>query len=381
MGLKTLESSYHEAERGGGISPFDAKLKTKYQFQRTMSGFEIVGIIAGASQLVDLGTRLSCKLVRCYLGAKSSDTYLQHLANDVALTSSILADLKENFGDSEHAQLYSPMALKAAEETVAECTAVFKEIERKSDHAGLKHKMTRWQRAKRGFSIMRQESDLSALGNRLHDLKLNMILLVQTSISAAQHRRHCEQSILKDGRDLLRAVLDEMESSKAGFNSPGLNLQSSQAGRSAEASGLKGRLPFKLRSYYDLMKGILEAIDSARDLRDRARQHRLRNGVLKIHAIEAKLFRQKYGIWTRKVFAGHLFQRKRKRMGTKCLRAVRVVHHLDAIGPIEARDSTYSSDIEEPPETADIALSGVERLLLEWTTLTLEEIQQKQSLD
>ncbi|EER28854.1 predicted protein [Coccidioides posadasii C735 delta SOWgp] len=331
-----------------------------------MSGFEIVGIIAGASQLVDLGTRLSCKLVRCYLGAKSSDTYLQHLANDVALTSSILADLKENFGDSEHAQLYSPMALKAAEETVAECTAVFKEIERKSDHAGLKHKMTRWQRAKRGFSIMRQESDLSALGNRLHDLKLNMILLVQTSISAAQHRR---------------AVLDEMESSKAGFNSPGLNLQSSQAGRSAEASGLKGRLPFKLRSYYDLMKGILEAIDSARDLRDRARQHRLRNGVLKIHAIEAKLFRQKYGIWTRKVFAGHLFQRKRKRMGTKCLRAVRVVHHLDAIGPIEARDSTYSSDIEEPPETADIALSGVERLLLEWTTLTLEEIQQKQSLD
>lgn len=150
-----------------------------------MSGIEILGIVAAALQIADLGSRVSVKLCTLCHRARHADTAIHALSKDVALTCSVMRQLGASLKEDGDAHLYSPEACTTAETVLDECQRVFDDINKiidRSTGSGFRRLTLALQEARR-------DSNLAVLGSNLERLKSTMLLMLNVIIYAGQRRK------------------------------------------------------------------------------------------------------------------------------------------------------------------------------------------------
>ncbi|KAB8221628.1 hypothetical protein BDV33DRAFT_202366 [Aspergillus novoparasiticus] len=98
-----------------------------------MSGIEILGIVAGALQIAELGSRVSVKLCTLCHRTKHADTVINALSEEVARTCNVMLQLGASLKEDKDAHLYSSEACSTAEMVLDRCQRVFDEINEISD--------------------------------------------------------------------------------------------------------------------------------------------------------------------------------------------------------------------------------------------------------
>lgn len=150
-----------------------------------MSGIEILGIVAAALQIADLGSSVSVKLYTLCHRARHGDRALHALSKDVALTCNVMWQLGASLKEDRDAQLYSPAACTTAETVLEECQRVFDDINKiidRSTGSGFRRLTLALQEARR-------DSNLAMLGSNLERLKTTMLLMLNVIIYAGQLRK------------------------------------------------------------------------------------------------------------------------------------------------------------------------------------------------
>lgn len=90
---------------------------------------EAVGFVASVAQLAGAGLKLSVALYEYADHVANSPKKIRDLAKDVKITSSVLEHLSELLFLGTSQPLIRPGALQTAKDTIAECTAIFEEME------------------------------------------------------------------------------------------------------------------------------------------------------------------------------------------------------------------------------------------------------------
>jgi hypothetical protein len=90
---------------------------------------EALGVVASIVQVAGAGLQLSKTLYLYADGVATADRRLRDIAKEIKLTSCVVEELGNVFKNDETAALISNNALKTANETIRECSAVFAEIE------------------------------------------------------------------------------------------------------------------------------------------------------------------------------------------------------------------------------------------------------------
>ncbi|RJE23107.1 hypothetical protein PHISCL_04554 [Aspergillus sclerotialis] len=242
-----------------------------------MSGAEILGVVAAAIQVADLGCRLSVKLCAFCHKLKHPDKVLQGLSKDVALTCNVMRQLGDSLRQDEHARLCTPDAFDTAHQVLNECQNVFKEIEEMIGTPQTSSKMQSFQKAAKRFSNAVREPQLMALGNNLERLKSTMLLMLSVIIYAGQIRSRSQSRISNQGGPFMMLMADNVD---------GGNQESfDKAIRSSD----------ELERYYYLIRKILYDIDSMQLYLDERRHCRIRNSVVKAHNNEHLYLQQTFG--------------------------------------------------------------------------------------
>jgi hypothetical protein len=134
-----------------------------------------IGLVASVIQVAETGLKLSKHIYAYVQSVKDANRHLRDIARHVEFTSSIIRELGAVFERQETAELISESAVRAADGTVRECEAVFKEI------AALVEKSLG--RGKKLLFPFR-EAKINLLKSNLERLKSSLQLLMQVLIHA-----------------------------------------------------------------------------------------------------------------------------------------------------------------------------------------------------
>ncbi|KAJ5764922.1 hypothetical protein N7520_004481 [Penicillium odoratum] len=267
-----------------------------------MSGLEAVGTVASILQIADLGMKLSLKLCSFYRTAKAANQSMQGLSRDVALTCVILQELGCVLDQDNEGPVTSRSAFDTAQNVIAECKSVFKEIhtavdkhERRNEEYGL------LRRAKKiTFAFL--GPDIEALKMNLERLKSTMLLMLNVIIYAGQVRGNTTKTTLETQRALIESLLEDRDEAEAELKNASLNLGTeaitnvcdiSRKTLEPKETGREEKPRTReLEDYYSLIKKMLEDIDRSEHLLEQKRHLRIRNGVVKVHCNEVNLFQQ-----------------------------------------------------------------------------------------
>lgn len=153
---------------------------------------EVLGTIAAALQVAELGGRLSVKLCTFAHKYKNANKALRSLSNDVALTCSVLRQLSDSLGQDDLVSLYSPDAFATAQDVLEECRKVFKDLESEIEqqHPDPSSSKSRLEKATRKIWFLMNEPRLDAVAGNLERLKSTMLLMLNVVIYAGQLRRY-----------------------------------------------------------------------------------------------------------------------------------------------------------------------------------------------
>jgi predicted site-specific integrase-resolvase len=89
---------------------------------------ETLGLIASVIQAAGAGLELSQTLDQYVDGVATADGMIKNIAKEIRLTSFMIEELGDVFKHDNTSILMSKNAVKAAEETMKECSSVFTEI-------------------------------------------------------------------------------------------------------------------------------------------------------------------------------------------------------------------------------------------------------------
>ncbi|KAJ5975797.1 hypothetical protein N7481_009504 [Penicillium waksmanii] len=270
---------------------------------------EVLGTISAALQVAELGGRLSVKLCTFAHKFKNADKALRSLSNDVALTCSVLRQLGDSLRQDDLVSLYSPDAFATAQDVLEECKKVFNDLESEIEqqHADPSSK-SRIERATRKIWFLMNEPRLDAVAGNLERLKSTMLLMLNVVIYAGQLRSRHEVSQAQEQRELLQMLAVEKIESERKFEQLTTSIQVFNLNIENHGNGTpfptqdSGKANDELQHYYDMIKAILNTIDTAGRFLDEGRYRRLKAGFSAVHSGEAVRLKETYG--TR---ASHLF--------------------------------------------------------------------------
>ncbi|KAJ5744691.1 hypothetical protein N7533_009561 [Penicillium manginii] len=263
---------------------------------------EVLGTISAALQVAELGGRLSVKLCTFAHKFKNADKALRSLSNDVALTCSVLRQLGDSMRQDDMVSLYSPDAFATAQDVLEECKKVFKdlenEIEQQRPDASSKSRM---ERATRKIWFLMNEPRLDAVAGNLERLKSTMLLMLNVVIYAGQLRSRHEVNLAQEQRELLQMLaVEKIESERkfeqltASIQVFTLNIENHENGMPAQTQDYDIAND-ELQHYYDMIKGVLNTIDTAERYLDKSRYRRLKAGFSALHEEEAVRLKEAYG--------------------------------------------------------------------------------------
>ncbi|KAJ5082513.1 hypothetical protein N7532_011556 [Penicillium argentinense] len=264
---------------------------------------EVLGTVAAAIQVAELGARLSVKLCTFAHKFKNANKALRSLSNDVALTCSVLRQLSESLGQDDLVSLYSPDAFATAQDVLEECEKVFKDLEGEIEQhqPDASPANSRMERATRKIRFLMNEPRLDSVAGNLERLKSTMLLMLNVIIYAGQLRSRREVSEAQEQRELLQMLtMEKVESERkfeqltASIQFISLNVQSNQTGPVSVVQN-HNRVNDELQHYYDMAKAIIGNIDKAQQFLDTSRYQRVKDGFIKLHLAEASRFNQTYG--------------------------------------------------------------------------------------
>ncbi|OGM47522.1 hypothetical protein ABOM_004263 [Aspergillus bombycis] len=150
-----------------------------------MSGIEIVGVVAAALQIAELGSRVSVKLCTLCHRTRHADTILSGLSKEVALTCNVMRQLGASLKEDKDAHLYSAEACSTAETVLDECQKVFDEINKIIDVST----RSTFRRVALVLAEARRDSSLTVLRSNLEKMKSTMLLMLNVIIYAGQLRK------------------------------------------------------------------------------------------------------------------------------------------------------------------------------------------------
>ena len=150
-----------------------------------MSGIEILGVVAAALQVAELGSRVSVKLCTLCHRTRHADTVINGLSKEVALTCNVMRQLGASLKEDKDAHLYSAEACSTAETVLDECQKVFDEINEIIDVST----RSSFRRIAFVLAEARRDSNLTVLRSNLEKMKSTMLLMLNVIIYAGQLRR------------------------------------------------------------------------------------------------------------------------------------------------------------------------------------------------
>ncbi|KAJ6006077.1 hypothetical protein N7451_004021 [Penicillium sp. IBT 35674x] len=380
-----------------------------------MSGAEILGVVASVIQVAELGGKLSVKLCTFCHRFKNANKSLKGLSKDIALTCNVLRQLGESLEQDNLATLCSPNAFETAQEVLRECEKVFQDLDHTIEqHYSDPSSKTRIERATKKIWFLMNEPHLDAMAGNLERLKSTMLLMLNVIIYAGQIRSRREANELQEQRNLLLVLANEKLESERNYENLTKSLQYVSLNVSDPgdyASFQTNEADVKkdeLYHYYNMVKTVLNDIDSVQGYLDSSRYQRVRSGFAGLHKIEASILQDRYGQRATQLFKDHLPGIARKRKGRwapeaqddpdifipqeadmpKAKRQTkrRAAGHTTSralpeycISPPHAGASTEvqntSSGETESVAANDPPLEGPEIYILRWTTLTEMELQ------
>ncbi|KAJ6102814.1 hypothetical protein N7486_005241 [Penicillium sp. IBT 16267x] len=267
-----------------------------------MSGIEILGVVASVVQIAELGGRLSVKLCTFCHRFKNANKSLRGLSKDIALTCNVLRQLGESLEQDDLATLCSPDAFETAQDVLRECERVFQDL----DHTIEKHysgpsSKTRIERATKKIWFLLNEPHLDAMAANLERLKSTMLLMLNVIIYAGQIRSCREANELQEQRNLLLVLANEKLESERNFENLTKSLQyvslnvSEPNTQAFVRTNDTDKEKDELYHYYNMVKTVLNDIDSVQDFLDSSRYQRVRSGFAGLHNIEATILQEMYG--------------------------------------------------------------------------------------
>ncbi|KAJ5575009.1 hypothetical protein N7450_008908 [Penicillium hetheringtonii] len=272
---------------------------------------EVLGTIAAALQVAELGGRLSVKLCTFAHKYKNANKALRSLSNDVALTCSVLRQLSDSLGQDDLVSLYSPDAFATAQDVLEECRKVFKDLESEIEqqHPDPSSSKSRLEKATRKIWFLMNEPRLDAVAGNLERLKSTMLLMLNVVIYAGQLRSRREMNTAQEQRELLQVLAVEKIESEKKFQQLTTSIQffNLNVQTHGNDSTYKAQAPPKskdeLEHYYDMVKAVLGNIDTAQHFLDENRYRRLKDGFINLHHSEATDLSQKHGIRASQLFS------------------------------------------------------------------------------
>jgi hypothetical protein len=151
-----------------------------------MSGIEVLGVIASAIQVAELGMKLSVKLCTFYRDSKAANQTVRNLSSDVSLTCAILHELGEALQTDEQSKVCSDQAFRTVKKVLAECKDVFQQIEIIAEKETSKIGSNRLSQK---LSVAMMRPDLEMFQTHLERLKSTMLLMLNVIMYAGQIRR------------------------------------------------------------------------------------------------------------------------------------------------------------------------------------------------
>lgn len=142
-----------------------------------------IGVVASVIQVAGAGLKLSQTLYQYADGVATADRRIKDIAKDVQLTSFIIEELANIFKLDSSSTVLSEKAIKTADDTVKECSDVFKEINKA---------ITKTQKSSLGKILLPfRDPKLELLRTNIDRLKANLQLLMQVLTHAHQIASQC----------------------------------------------------------------------------------------------------------------------------------------------------------------------------------------------
>ncbi|OQD96496.1 hypothetical protein PENVUL_c090G08929 [Penicillium vulpinum] len=276
---------------------------TRFQvfFRGTISGLEIVGIVASIVQIADLGAKISVKLCSFYRTVKNANDSMRSLSSDVSLTCSVLRELGKALDQDSQTKICSPGAFSTTQDVLKECRAIFEEIDSEIEKHDQEKGTNRLLRGVQNITLGFQGPYLDLLKSNLERLKSTMLLMLNVLMRGAK-------APLTDQQNLIQRLLEEKKEKDTTFH---------QLSRPASTVVLKVDEPLQgttralsiepqpplppdpslteVKEYLTLVRRLLSEIDACHHSLEKSRVLRIRNGVANVHSMEVSLFQHTHG--------------------------------------------------------------------------------------
>ncbi|KAK8202745.1 hypothetical protein IWZ01DRAFT_111047, partial [Phyllosticta capitalensis] len=156
---------------------------------------EVLGVVASAVQVADLGFRLSKNIYAYAEALTTADIRVTHLGRDVKLTSTAIKELGKVFEDAKVQALLKDEALSAATEAMDACNNIFKSMQsalEKSNSSKLK------------LSWPFRQLKIEVLNTDLDRLKCTLMLLMKVLLYAqSAHQRKFDDEKLENIENMI----------------------------------------------------------------------------------------------------------------------------------------------------------------------------------
>ncbi|KAF2256635.1 hypothetical protein BU26DRAFT_393052, partial [Trematosphaeria pertusa] len=180
-----------------------------------------VGLIASVIQVAGAGLKLSQTLYQYADSVASADRRVKDIAKEVQLTSFVIEELGSLFKQDDTSALLSENARKTADETVRECSSVFKEL----DAALKKTKKNTLGRLMLPF----RESKIELLRSHIDKLKSTLQLLMQVLTHAHQvASQRLDREAEAAQREQIKALLQNKKESTKRYEESLKNFRMSE---------------------------------------------------------------------------------------------------------------------------------------------------------
>lgn len=178
---------------------------------------EAIGLIASVIQVAATGLKLSQTLYQYAEGVATADRRIKDIAKEIQLTSFVIDELGSIFKQDETSTLMSNNAVRTANETMKECSAVFADIE---------STLAKSRKGKMGRLMLPfRDNKIELLRNHIDKLKSTLQLLMQVLthahlVSSKQLDREAEAR----QRDEIRQLLENKKRSNIRYEESLRNL-------------------------------------------------------------------------------------------------------------------------------------------------------------
>ncbi|KAF2108397.1 hypothetical protein BDV96DRAFT_605762 [Lophiotrema nucula] len=197
----------------------------------TMSGLEVVGVVASIIQVADAGLRISQTVYAYVDSVKSSDKRLKDVADHLKVTCDVVRHVADLFDHDEFGKNVGGKEISTANDCVSKCNEAFAEVEDyvKKANSLIRPKVDLVARTSKWRFPLR-EKKLDLLDARLEQLKSSLLLMLnvikyKNDIKAAIERK--EQGLISDQRLLqeIQALRKSRDSSDSQYEQQRQNIE------------------------------------------------------------------------------------------------------------------------------------------------------------